>query len=315
MKNMNKIALTVPALVLAVFVASFAIVYADVDSDDDMRRGMMNSMMNRGSMMDMDSDGDMDMMSDDDEYDMDDDIDNDDIDNDDRDHDEYTYRERSDKPMDGMYSGDDGVRFFSGMRSKMKDHFEAEAKRGETEAEIKISVMDNGEFAYKFEVENIENMTAAHLHLGKSGETGPAVLTILSGENITVTGERDYETMSKFSVNDLNGVQDADEFINLMRDGKIYLNVHTQKNPAGEVRGQIFEKDYRKRMMRKEDHQNGFMNEEEDRREDDDRDIARKSQRVMQNGDIEEKRELIRELREMLLQLLQSLLQQLKLNA
>lgn len=94
---------------------------------------------------------------------------------------------------------------------------------------------------YKLSVKDIENVTAAHIHKGKKGENGPPVVGLFMGPEKagkfsgvlaegTVTGQ---SMMGGFKGKPLSSV------IKLIESGEAYVNVHTGKNPAGEIRGQI----------------------------------------------------------------------------
>ena len=66
--------------------------------------------------------------------------------------------------------------------------------------------------------------TAAHIHLGKRGVAGN-VLVALCGGNCH-SGMRGTATFSK-------------DVVDKIERGLTYVNVHTAKNPAGEIRGQV----------------------------------------------------------------------------
>jgi hypothetical protein len=65
--------------------------------------------------------------------------------------------------------------------------------------------------------------TAAHIHLGKKGQAGPVAVPLCGPCKSPVSGT----SVLKASV------------INAMKSGGAYVNVHTLKNAAGEIRGQI----------------------------------------------------------------------------
>jgi hypothetical protein len=67
--------------------------------------------------------------------------------------------------------------------------------------------------------------TAAHIHRGKAGANGPVVITL------TKTGP------NTFAVPDRTFVSDSD--LLAYNDNELYVNVHSEKNPNGEVRGQL----------------------------------------------------------------------------
>lgn len=66
--------------------------------------------------------------------------------------------------------------------------------------------------------------TAAHIHEAKPGKAGP-VLVPLCGPCKSVTSGA------------IKNVAEMD--VSAIKTGKAYVNVHTAKNPAGEIRGQI----------------------------------------------------------------------------
>ena len=64
--------------------------------------------------------------------------------------------------------------------------------------------------------------TAAHIHLGARGKTGAALVALCGPCKSPMTGVSNSVT---------------DDEAALMGDGGVYVNVHTAKNPEGEVRG------------------------------------------------------------------------------
>jgi hypothetical protein len=65
--------------------------------------------------------------------------------------------------------------------------------------------------------------TAAHIHLGKKGKAGPVAVPLCGPCKSGVSGTAVVTTAE----------------VNAMKSGGAYVNVHTVKNPAGEIRGQI----------------------------------------------------------------------------
>jgi hypothetical protein len=91
---------------------------------------------------------------------------------------------------------------------------------------------------YSVNATDIQGATAGHIHLGAKGENGPVVLTLFKfdkpmnqvSENGTITADKFEGPMAGKQMSDLAtaGVQ-----------GKLYVNIHTEKNPNGEIRGQV----------------------------------------------------------------------------
>jgi hypothetical protein len=112
---------------------------------------------------------------------------------------------------------------------------------------------DGTAVAYKLNVANIENVIAAHIHVGIAGENGPIVVHLFGPA--AAGGGRIQGTIGEgvFTAADLTGPLAGDplsDLLNAMRTGGAYVNVHTNDGvaptntgpgdfPGGEVRGQI----------------------------------------------------------------------------
>lgn len=108
--------------------------------------------------------------------------------------------------------------------------------RGKAKCKLK---RDGTELAFKLAVEDLDEVAAAHIHVGLPSENGPVVAVLYGGP---LTGPVDG-TLAKGTIteDDLMGVFAGDfpGFIEAMRQGELYVNVHTVDFPGGEVRGQI----------------------------------------------------------------------------
>ena len=88
---------------------------------------------------------------------------------------------------------------------------------------------------------NIDKVTKAHIHQGSSSEAGPVVATLFNPSTPTGPVTEELTTGSITSANlegPLQGKQLSD-LIALMQNGQAYVNVHTEQNPDGEIRGTI----------------------------------------------------------------------------
>ena len=105
-----------------------------------------------------------------------------------------------------------------------------------------LGVMDGGNsMEYDIIAINIDKVTQAHIHQGTSSEAGPVVATLFNAS--TPTGPTSGELTDGFitSANlegPLQGKQLSD-LIALIQNGQAYVNVHTEQNPDGEIRGTI----------------------------------------------------------------------------
>ncbi|CAN5654221.1 hypothetical protein BH18THE1_BH18THE1_08800 [soil metagenome] len=94
---------------------------------------------------------------------------------------------------------------------------------------------------YKVNVTGIDKVTAAHIHNAKSGENGDVVVTLFKSES--PTGPKDGTlTEGNFTASDLEGPMKGKALSDLataMKNGETYVNVHTEANKNGEIRGQL----------------------------------------------------------------------------
>ncbi|MGN6631559.1 MAG: CHRD domain-containing protein [Nitrososphaeraceae archaeon] len=95
-------------------------------------------------------------------------------------------------------------------------------------AQFQLSA-DGKEINYELNVKGMNNFMMAHIHQGKSGENGQPVVMLSMGKAKITPGDLQGP---------LNGKQLSD-LVKLLEDGNAYVNVHTQQNQNGEIRGQI----------------------------------------------------------------------------
>ncbi len=93
---------------------------------------------------------------------------------------------------------------------------------------------DEQKLYYELLVQDIANVVQAHIHDGLPDENGP-VVAFLFGPADPPTGPV-HGRLSKgvLSIGDL-----PDGFLDALRNGEFYVNVHTTEVPSGEIRGQI----------------------------------------------------------------------------
>ena len=87
-------------------------------------------------------------------------------------------------------------------------------------------------------VTGIEGATQGHIHSGAAGENGPIVVTLFNFDSPQSTVLQN----GTFAASNLEGPMQGKtipDLIAAMKNGSTYVNVHTEQNPDGEVRGQI----------------------------------------------------------------------------
>jgi hypothetical protein len=109
-------------------------------------------------------------------------------------------------------------------------------------ADLDVEIEDGQRVVdYQLSVSNISGVTQAHIHQGNSSENGPIIVPLFNASTPTgpVTGQiaEGQITAANF-VGPLQGRQ-LDDLIALMQNGTAYVNVHTEQNPQGEIRGTV----------------------------------------------------------------------------
>ena len=100
---------------------------------------------------------------------------------------------------------------------------------------------DGDEISYDIQVEDIEGATQAHIHQGSEGENGDVVVSLFNSTEPTDVNDgtlEDGDFTSEDFVGPLQG-QNMSALVELMDNAQAYVNVHTEANPDGEIRGTI----------------------------------------------------------------------------
>jgi CHRD domain-containing protein len=101
---------------------------------------------------------------------------------------------------------------------------------------------DGTELNYRLIVANIEDVTAAHIHLAPRGENGDIVAFLFDPEEPTEGRTNGVLAEGTITSEDLVGPLEGStlsELIDEMEAGNTYVNVHTVEHRSGEIRGQI----------------------------------------------------------------------------
>ena len=107
-------------------------------------------------------------------------------------------------------------------------------------AKFKVSSNER-KIGFRLTVNNLSNFTQAHIHIGRRGENGPVVVFLFGPVDPDISVNKGV-VEGIITAGDLVGPlkgKPLSNLIDLMRDGKTYVNAHTAQNPDGEIRGQI----------------------------------------------------------------------------
>ena len=105
---------------------------------------------------------------------------------------------------------------------------------------------DGSSLSYKLIVANIENVRMAHIHVAPAGQNGPVVTWLYpsSAPPLLIPGRTNGILHQGIitSANLVGGLagKDVSDLIDLIIEGRTYVNVHTLQYPGGEIRGQIW---------------------------------------------------------------------------
>jgi len=111
-------------------------------------------------------------------------------------------------------------------------------------ADLDVEIEDGQQrvIDYHLYVNNIDRITQAHIHQGNSSENGPIIVPLFFNASTPtrhVNGQlaEGHITPANFT-GPLQGKQ-LDDLIALMQNETTYVNVHTEQNPQGEIRGTV----------------------------------------------------------------------------
>lgn len=131
-------------------------------------------------------------------------------------------------------------------RTHLKGENEVPAVETNAQGQAIFKVSKDGtSIDYKLIVSNIENVLMAHIHNAPAGENGGIVVwlypespppALIEGrfQGVLATGTIEEDDL----VGSMEG-ETLDVLLEEIKAGNTYVNVHTEQNPGGEVRGQI----------------------------------------------------------------------------
>ena len=112
-----------------------------------------------------------------------------------------------------------------------------------TDANGTITIQGNNQsLNYQLALNDISNVTGAHIHFGNDDENGKIVVSLLRSNS---PSGLEVETLGgNFTADDVQGPLAGlplEQLIGFMGNGSTYVNVHSIEFPLGEIRGQIEE--------------------------------------------------------------------------
>lgn len=107
-----------------------------------------------------------------------------------------------------------------------------------------VTVSEDGTtLDFRLYVNDLDDVTMAHIHVGGADENGPVAAFLFGPEDpgVAADGLIAEGTITEGDLIPTDGVFDGTmaQLIQLMEDGDTYVNVHTDTQPPGEIRGQL----------------------------------------------------------------------------
>jgi hypothetical protein len=134
------------------------------------------------------------------------------------------------------------------LRARLKGFEEVPAVSSTGTGELRLKIEDEEAIEFELSYRDLEGLTtsAAHIHLGQKDVNGGVSVFFCGGggrppctpDSGTFTGTI---TAADVIGPTAQGIAPAEfaELLRALRAGKTYVNVHTDKHPGGEIRGQI----------------------------------------------------------------------------
>lgn len=98
-----------------------------------------------------------------------------------------------------------------------------------------------GTVSWVIDVYNLPSgLAAGHIHAGSDNVAGPVVINFNPTQNLSndfrITGSAN---LTELTARAAQGINSAQDFIQMMLNEDCYVNLHTQANGGGEIRGQV----------------------------------------------------------------------------
>ena len=103
------------------------------------------------------------------------------------------------------------------------------------------SVNNDSQLSYWVSIVGLKEITGAHIHKGSEGQNGD-IVTVLSEAKSAEGGNETISLKGNITKDGLQGPlegKEVSDLVSLMRNGSVYVNVHTNEYKDGVIRGQI----------------------------------------------------------------------------
>lgn len=107
-------------------------------------------------------------------------------------------------------------------------------------AELQLSE-DGQTISYSIDANDLEGALMAHIHQGGENENGDILVWLFNSTEPTgeISGQLDNNGFTAGSFEGPLQGQNMSSLVDLINSGQTYVNVHTEENPDGEIRGTI----------------------------------------------------------------------------
>lgn len=106
-----------------------------------------------------------------------------------------------------------------------------------------FTLFDDDSLQYTVRVQSINNVTVSHIHAGDATVAGPVMVFLgTSATPVSIGANATLYSGTITRASTFSGVfatAGFDSLLTRLNAGTAYVNVHTQANPGGEIRGQI----------------------------------------------------------------------------
>ena len=103
------------------------------------------------------------------------------------------------------------------------------------------SIDNDSHLSYGVSIVGLKEITGAHIHKGSEGQNGD-IVTVLSEAKSAEGGNETISLKGNITKDGLQGPlegKEVSDLVSLMRNGSVYVNVHTNEYKDGVIRGQI----------------------------------------------------------------------------